>query len=108
MRKQKHQIQEAVEKTIACFDHMEKLKPNPFFFTRLEASLDAQQKPTGRLKGALQSAWVIAFILINIVSIIVLSSDKAESGTTRADYLQEIATDLTINQPYIDPFEQEN
>ncbi len=108
MKSKKPEIQKEIEKTTAYFDLLDRIEPNPYFFTRLEARLDAGPESRTVFKGALQSVWVTALILINLVSIIVFWSDNRESATTRELYLQEVASDLTINQSYIDPFEQNN
>jgi hypothetical protein len=99
-------IQTEIEKTLACFDRLEKIEPNPFFFTRLETRMDEKHKPPGRFRRAFQPAWMVALVVINVVSMVMLFSDRTESGTTRADYLEAIASDLTIDRTYVDPFQQ--
>jgi hypothetical protein len=106
MKDQNKNIQTEIEKTLACFDRLEKIKATPYFFTRLEARLETRRRTNTRLRGILQTAWMIALIVINIFSIIIFSSDEAGATTSRTDYLKEIASDLTIERSYIDPFEQ--
>lgn len=102
MKEREEEIMKEVEKTTVFFDRLQQLEPNPFLFTRIEARLDSQPA----LRKAFRSAWVVALILANLISIVVFWSDKTETRVTRESYLQEIASDLTISQSYIDPFVQ--
>jgi len=108
MKKKKAAILKEVEKTMAYFDRLDKVEADPYFFTRLKTRLDTVNMPSRNLNGVLRPAWIILLILINLISVITLWSDGSDNDTIRSMYLQEVATDLTINQTYIDPFEQNN
>jgi len=106
MKNRNEEIMREVEKTTVFFDRLEKLDPNPYFFTRLEARLETGTWRSPALRKAFRSGWVFALILVNLISILVFWSDRTDSGVTRESYLQEIASDLTISPSFIDPFEQ--
>jgi hypothetical protein len=104
MKNRDEEIMKEVEKTTVFFDRLRYPEPNPYFFTRLQARLDAPPV----FRKAFRKAWVFALILANLISILVFWSDKTDSSATRESYLQEIASDLTISQSFTDPFEQTN
>ena len=83
--KRKERIEQEIEKTLQCFDSIERIQARPFFFTRLKvriAKLEAGDLSANRSKWGFirssASAFVCLLIILNLISALV-SFRKADN-----------------------------
>ena len=88
-RKQK--IEQEVEKTLQCFDQIDKIEPSPWFSTRLQARIRSLEDRTERpvlplftLK-VLKPALLALIVFLNLVTMFVVF--QRESASTRKSEL---------------------
>ncbi len=72
MKKIDKHIEEQVEKTLQAFDQIERARPKPFLYTRLQARLENKARPTlemGVLSPVYQRLAVIMILLVIVFNI---------------------------------------
>ena len=104
----KKKIKQEVEKTLQCFDNAEKLEENPFFYTRVKARIDSQEKETKR--NARQIAWVVlkqAFLILivalNIYTITAFFTSKQSQVSNQDQLLNAFAQEFSLDQSSYNP-----
>lgn len=102
MKNKKYNIEEEVQKTMDSIDAIQRVKGNPFLFTRLQERLQPEQKEdiltTRKLFPAWQIAMVITLLFINGFALMQAGYFKTETIETAAtidDFADEYA--LTAN-----------
>ena len=98
-------IQNEVNKTLEQFDHAERLKPNPFLATRIEALVGEEQKEKswnfgwGFLKPALMLV-VVAANVLTVSAFLEYNGETTESTDTVSVFAQEFGLETSISSPF--------
>jgi hypothetical protein len=108
MMDRKNKIEQEVEKTIQAFENAERLPKNPFFYTRLRARIDGQERrkrafPESILKGWLRPVFLGVIVAVNVVTAVYIL-DKSGAETTREDSIQIFAEAYALDQSQSDVF----
>ncbi|MCP4402168.1 MAG: hypothetical protein GY801_33305 [bacterium] len=107
---EKERIRQEVEKTLQCFDGIEKIEPRPFFFTRLKARINSTDAEKKRVKqsgwgfAALRPALLSLLIVLNFVSAIVIFRGNETRSDNRSEYLSAFAEEYSFTQETEDLF----
>ncbi len=97
-------IKREVEKTLQCFEQAERLRGDPFFYTRLRARIDKLSGEQGGLRGW-QGAWglvrttsLVLLVALNIVTAaFYLKTDPLEADE-RSQLLSAFAQEYALAQ----------
>ena len=101
----KERIQNEVNKTLDEFENAERLKPNPYLATRIEAQMRQEEREKsvsfgwGLLKPALMLA-VVAANILTISSFINYNNETTESSDTTSVFAQEFGLETTVSDPF--------
>lgn len=104
MKNKKKQIEGEVKKTLELLDQIEEIKPNPYFYTRLQARLKKQEaERKGKTAGIfswekLRPAFLTVVVVINIISGILFIQENNSSAENRDKALDTIAKEYLMNQ----------
>lgn len=96
-------ITQEVEKTLRSLDDVERIGPQPFFYTRLRARLDRlEEKPREGLLSWLwqprvQWALLACLLLINIGVLIGSASSSRHEEYSRAEWLESMAEEYAFS-----------
>ena len=98
-------IQNEVNKTLDQFDQAERLKPNPYLATRIEALVREEQKEKswnlgwGLLKPALMLV-VVAANILTVSAFLGYNSETPESNDKVSVFAQEFGLETTVSDPF--------
>ena len=70
MSKQKHEIEEEVQKTLHFLDEKGELPPDPYFFTRLQQRLEERHREKLTFQTVLKPAFFILLFLANLGTVV--------------------------------------
>lgn len=96
-RKQK--IEQDVEKTLSCFDHIEHLQPNPWFLTRLQArvrSIEGQTpRPALSLFGLsiVRPAIFALIVVLNVLTVLLVFQRQGDLIEYRSELVSRVAAE---------------
>ena len=101
--KKKARIEEEVEKTLQCFETTEKVEPNPFFYTRLQAKIRSieEKKESSKKSGlslALRPALLLCLVVINLLSAVLVFRESDSQADIREYYLTTFAEEYALKQ----------
>jgi len=105
----KEKIEQAVQKTLDSFDQAERLKSNPFFYTRLKArieELDAQRmQPKGWeiARGVVKPALLLLIIALNIFTATLFFKNRNNESSSREQLLNSFAQELALDSSQYNP-----
>ena len=98
----KSKIDQEAEKTLNAFEYAERLPKDPFFFTRLQARIDEQERQKHTLPESILKGWLRPVLLGSIVAVNVLTSvlvlEKSSTQITREDRMQAFAETYSLDQ----------
>lgn len=102
-------IAQEVEKTLELLEHAEKLKPNPFFYTRVQARIqETEKKPAWQwLPGILKPVFLAILLTVNIITAVYfMSADKLQTTSSvrselKSEFAQEFGLQVTSNEFFI-------
>jgi hypothetical protein len=102
-----HEIEVQVEQTLSGFDHFEKKKVDPFFYTRLEQKFKNRlelQKPIQWLIGSplVKPGFVAALLIVNAMSFVYMLSGNQPANTkpTMSELISTITSDTLATALY--------
>ena len=103
-RKQK--IEQEVQKTLEQFDRAERLRPNPFFYTRVRARIDEREraKRWSFLAGVLKPAFLVLLVVFNTITAAFFLRDKATESMDRRELVMAFAQELGLETRETDLF----
>ncbi len=99
----KEVINQEVQKTLDCFNHLGKLSPSPYFYTRLQANMKSRPEQE-ETRGSIFSSrlWRPAFIgiiiVLNLTTAVLVYLSKSQSKEFANDTLTVLATEYNLNQ----------
>ena len=109
--KKNDKIEQEIGRTLDHFDHAERLPPDPFFYTRLQARLAEKDQQPGVLPLFMRVALLTVLLVVNIATgLWYLGGVSEQSPTdTRQELAGILATDFKLDnqQNSIFLFEQE-
>lgn len=99
-------IAQEIDKTLGFLEHSDRLKPSPFFYIRLQARIDAQEKKSVSqwFPGILKPALLVLLLAVNILTVVFfLSNDTSESTATvrsalKSEFAREFGLQVTTNE----------
>lgn len=97
-------IEQEIERTLLCFDEAERLKADPFFYTRLQTRIkDLEERKGFSLQGllnvkVLRPALLTLVIVMNIVTTFVVFQKVDRQTDYRDQYLTSFAEEYSLNQ----------
>ena len=111
----KEQIENEIIKTLDCFDQSERLSSNPYFYTRVKARIDSENRAGMKWHGW-QSVWSILrpVLLVLIVAINVytigsyLAESRDHSESSREQMIQAFAREFSLNVSSNNPLLSDN
>ena len=84
MNKQE-KVQNEIDKTLGLFDKKESLKPNPYFYTRVQQRLKERSKKEFSIFSVLKPAFFTALIALNLTTAIWYTSSESLTTNTETD-----------------------
>ncbi len=105
----KEKIQQEIQKTLDCFDQVEPLKANPFFYTRLQSRINDLNRNKWQLKrwkfvwGVLKPALLIFVVAVNILTAIVVLKSQNNNQYSRTQLLNAFAQEMTLDSNQYNP-----
>ena len=105
----KEKIEQEVQKTMDSFDKAERLKSDPFFYTRLKAQIDDLNAEKSKVEGwkfawaILKPALLFFIIGLNIVTAMLFLKNRNASYSSREQLLNAFAQELTLDSNQYNP-----
>jgi hypothetical protein len=105
----KEKIELEVQKTLECFSHSERLKGNPFFYTRLKNRIDnssTQKRKTIGWEfawGVLKPILLLLIIVLNIFSATLFLKNRNSNYSSREQLLDALAKELALDSNQYNP-----
>jgi hypothetical protein len=95
----KEKIEQEISKTFEQFENAEKLPPNPYFYTRVQARLEEKQKQQNVFFAILKPALIIALLAVNMSTAIwyLGGSEQQDETNSRQELLEMLASDLKLD-----------
>ena len=98
-----------VKKTLELLEQTERLKPNPFFFTRVQARIQEKKKEPAwqGLPGILKPVLLAILLAMNIfTAVYFLSTNKVKTSSNvrselKSEFAQEFRLQTTTNEFFI-------
>ena len=84
MNKQE-KIQNEIDKTLGLFDKKESLKPNPYFYTRVQQRLNEKNKKEFSIYSVLKPAFFTALLALNLTTAVWYTSSDSLTINTESD-----------------------
>ena len=96
-------IEREIEKTLGCFDTAQRLKADPYFYTRLRARIADEEK--GRrsiLRGLfspnmLRPVFLAVVVLLNLITAAIIFRGHYRTPNTRDRYLSAFAEEYSLD-----------
>lgn len=95
MKKQKRNIEEEIQKTMASLDQHKRLEGNPFLYTRIKQRMSdggVSKKAGSFLPSLIQPVLFVGLLLINVYTIYPLLTNTSSDE----EYLQAIAEEYNL------------
>lgn len=105
----KKKIEQEVQKTLEGFDQAERLKSNPFFYTRLRARIEQSDAKQMQPKGwefawrVLKPALLFLIIALNIFTATQFLKNQNNEPSSREQLLNSFAQELTLDPNQYNP-----
>ena len=105
----KEKIEQEVQKTLESFDQAERLKSNPFFYTRLKAKIDDLHSQKEKSQGwefawgILKPASLLLIIVLNIFTATLFLKNRNNEYLSREQMLDAFAQELTLDSSQYNP-----
>ena len=102
-------IQHEIQKTLDSADHIEPQKTDAFFYTRLQARIDAIESSANNENGwdlflrILKPGLLIVLIAANIFTAYAIMNKKADNGAARTRELNAFAREMTLDSNQYNP-----
>jgi hypothetical protein len=92
-------IEQEVQKTLAQFERAERLRPGPFFHTRIEARLREMDEAGSWIPvfGILKSALLVLLVACNVATAAVLLRSGDSGETDRTDVVDAVGRELGLD-----------
>ncbi|MBN2011731.1 hypothetical protein JW960_20545 [candidate division KSB1 bacterium] len=103
-----NKIQQEIQKTLKCFDQVEPLKADPFFYTRLRARIKDQNANTRQVTGwnfawnIVKPALLVGIVVANIVTVIVFMKDRKAESYSRQQLLEMFGQETMLDSNQYD------
>lgn len=96
----KDKIEHEISRTLEQFDQAEKLPPNPYFYTRVQARLEAKQNQQNVFFAILRPAMLTALVVLNLSTAFwyLNDSNQAEQANTRTELIELLSSDLNLEK----------
>lgn len=94
-------IRQEVQKTLDLLDQPDRLPPNPYFFTRVQARIESANVKNRRFSNIWRPVIVSAMLLLNIGSAYWYLGGSSEIVTSHQDLVQSLAGDLNMENTEI-------
>lgn len=95
-------VEEEVDKTLSLMDRLETLETDPYFFTRLKAAIATGDRQRKRLPGfgpvveVLKPAFVALLIILNLLSILLVTGGNSDATVEKDIYITALAQDYSL------------
>ena len=105
----KEKIEQEVQKTLECINQAERLKSNPFFYTRLKAKIDDLHSQKQKIRGwefawgVLKPGLLLLIIILNIFTAILFLKNRDNEYSSREQLLDAFAQELTLDSNQYNP-----
>ena len=96
MKKKKYNIEEEIQKTLDSVDGIQRVKGNPFLYTRLQERMNSNRRSNTTNKSFLSPMWqfaLVAFLLVANVYVLLQSNYSTIQNTTA---IEDVATEYEI------------
>lgn len=91
-------IQKEIDKTLGLFDKKESLKPNPYFYTRVQQRINEKPKKEFSLSAILKPAFFTVLVTLNLTTAIWYTSSDGiiSSSETEIELVDILKTDFNL------------
>jgi len=102
--KAQERIEQEVDKTIACFDHADKIESDPYFYVRVMGKILSQERqeryPVSWLPGMslLRPVLPIAIVIVNLVTVALVLKSEVSDTENRETRLTALAEQYSLSQ----------
>jgi len=95
----KEKIEQEISKTLEQFDQAEKLPPNPYFYTRVQARLEEKKRQQNVFFAILKPALIIALVAVNMSTAIwyLGGTEQKDQTNSRQELVEILAGDLELD-----------
>ncbi len=95
----KEKIEQEIKKTLEQFDSAERLPPNPYFYTRVQARMEESRRQHRIISAVLKPALFTILVAINLSTAVwyLGGSDQISQADTRAELTEVLAGDLKLD-----------
>ena len=100
----KERIEQEIEKTIACFEHADKIENDPYFYVRLMAKIRSPKQQRWYLvpwlprMSLLRPALPIAIVIVNLVTVTLVLKSGSSASENRETRLTALAEQYSLSQ----------
>lgn len=97
-------IEREVEETIACFEQVDKIESDPYFYVRVMGKILSQEQqeryPVSWLPGMslLRPVFPIAIVIVNLVTVALVLKSGASDTENRGTRLTAVAEQYSLSQ----------
>ena len=98
--KKRHSMEEQIRQTLSSLDNIEDIDAKPYFYARLKARIDANEKTDAPgvvrflLGGRLAPSLLAIVLLLNVLTVAVVLRDGDESQTSlQQEYVETVANE---------------
>lgn len=104
--KREERVEQEVEKTLQQFDRAERIRPDPFFYTRVQARLKDSNRARGRILvfGVLKPALLVLLVACNVATAAVLLKSGGADAIDRSAVVSAVGEELGLDTYVVDPF----
>jgi hypothetical protein len=101
--KREQKIMQEIEKTLDLFERPERLKPNPFLYSRVQAQLDSLKVRKTWL-ALLKPVFLALLLTLNILTAVYFFSNGNNQGTStfrselKSEFVQEYGLEANTNE----------
>ena len=94
-------LQEEIERTMQSIDGLEKLKPNPFMFQRVQARIEEEANEKLPILRVNYLVMLLIIVLLNVLTLVYFYKDASSAkNSVKSKNIQSISKEYNINTNY--------
>jgi hypothetical protein len=94
----KHEMEKKIETTLNSLDHVTRVGPGPFFFTRVQARLSKEDRTVWEnISGFIAQpavAFTVICLIISLNTLVILNQEKSPGTADQASYIVPDETEI--------------
>lgn len=93
----KEKIKNEIEETLSLLEQSESLPPDAFFYTRLQAQLDARRHRRTVFAAVLKPALLVVLVAVNIGTAFWYINGSEQTATSRQELVELLADEFNVS-----------